>query len=66
MSADIGIRLALDRAIWIARGWRPTARRRRWKRARTAARDRVLGALEEGGGLPQTYGTAPRPPTRAH
>lgn len=56
ISADIGIWLALDRAIWIARGWRPTARRGRWKRARGAARDRVIGALQEDGGLPQAYG----------
>lgn len=56
VSADIGIWLALDRAVWIARGWRPTARRGRWKRARSAARDRVIGALREDGGLPQAYG----------
>lgn len=31
VSADIGRWLCLDRAIWIARGWRPMARRRRWK-----------------------------------
>ena len=56
VSADIGIWLALDRAIWIARGWRPAARRSGWKRARGAARDRVIGALREDGGLPQAYG----------
>ncbi len=56
VSADIGIWLALDRAIWIARGWRPTVRRGRWNTARRAARDRVIGALREDGGLPQAYG----------
>ena len=55
VSADIGRWLALDRAIWISRGWRPLARRGRWKRARAEARDRVLGALDEDGGLPETY-----------
>ena len=59
VSADIGIWIALDRAIWIARGWRPTARRRRWRRARSAARGRVIGALQEDGGLPQAYGEGP-------
>ncbi len=55
VSADIGRWLALDRAIWIARGWRPLTRRGRWKRARAAARDRVLSALRDDGGLPQSY-----------
>ena len=56
VSADIGRWLALDRAIWIARGWRPTARRRRWKRARDEIRERVLAAVLPDGGLPQAYG----------
>ncbi len=56
VSADIGIWLALDRAVWIARGWRPTHRRTHWKRARRAARDRVVAALQDDGGLPQAYG----------
>ncbi len=60
ISADVGIWLALDRAIWIARGWRPRTRRRRWKKARGAARDRVLAALQEDGGLPQAYGDSDR------
>jgi GH15 family glucan-1,4-alpha-glucosidase len=60
VSADIGIWLALDRAVWIARGWRPWTRRRRWLRARDAARARVLGALLPDGGLPQAYGQGPR------
>ena len=55
VSADIGRWLSLDRAIWIARGWRPLARRRHWKRARADIRDRVLGALLPDGGLPQAY-----------
>lgn len=58
--ADIGIWIALDRALWIARGWRPTTRRRRWVRARRAARDRVLAALQADGGLPQAYGDGER------
>ncbi len=59
LSADIGRWLALDRAIWIARGWRPLARRRRWKRARRTLRRRVLAALTPRGGLPQAYGDRP-------
>ena len=55
VAADIGRWLALDRAIWIARGWRPLAPRRRWKRARDAARERVLSALRPDGTLPQAY-----------
>jgi GH15 family glucan-1,4-alpha-glucosidase len=55
VSADIGRWLALDRAVWIARGWRPWARRRHWKQARRAVRDRILGALDGEGGLPQSY-----------
>jgi len=55
VSADIGRWLALDRAIWITRGWRPWVRRGRWKQARAAARDRVLAALDDDGGLPQSY-----------
>ncbi len=58
-SGDIGRWLALDRAIWIARGWRPWARRSHWKRARADIRDRVLGALGPDGRLPQTYGEDP-------
>lgn len=55
VGADVGRWLALDRAIWIARGWRPTARRRHWKQARRAARHRVLSSLYDDGGLPQSY-----------
>ena len=55
VSADIGIWLALDRAVWIARGWRPRTRRRTWKKARAEARNRVLAAIRDDGGLPQIY-----------
>ena len=66
VSADIGRWLALDRAIWISRGWRPRARRGRWKRARREARDRVLAALDPAGALPQVYGgVEPKPDASA-
>lgn len=55
VSADIGRWLALDRAIWIARGWQPFARRRHWKRARDETRDRILAAIDADGGLSQSY-----------
>lgn len=55
VSADIGRWVALDRAVWIARGWRPLSRRRHWKRARTAARDRVIASIRPDGSLPQAY-----------
>ncbi len=55
VSGDVGRWLALDRAIWIARGWRPFARRRSWKKARGEVRDRVLGAIRPDGRLPQVY-----------
>jgi len=64
-SADIGRWLALDRAIWIARGWRPTTRRRKWKRARDEARDMVLASLTPQGRLPQCYDGPPRPDAAA-
>lgn len=56
VSADIGRWLALDRAVWIARGWRPLTSRRHWKSARDRARGRVIDALGDDGGLPQIYG----------
>jgi len=56
LDADVGRWLALDRAIWIARGWRPLTRRRAWMRARAQLRARVLGAIGEDGGLPQFHG----------
>lgn len=55
VSADIGRWICLDRALWIARIWRPTARRRHWKQARDEISERVLGALLPEGGLPQAY-----------
>ncbi|MDQ3463113.1 MAG: glycoside hydrolase family 15 protein [Actinomycetota bacterium] len=55
VSADIGRWLALDRAVWIARGWRPWTRRRHWKRARDEARERILAAIDDEGGLSQSY-----------
>ncbi len=55
VSADIGRWLALDRAVWIARGWRPWTRRGHWKQARDALRGRILDALDDEGGLPQSY-----------
>ncbi|MDP8953924.1 MAG: glycoside hydrolase family 15 protein [Actinomycetota bacterium] len=55
VSADIGRWIALDRAVWIARGWRPLSRRRHWTRARQAVRDRVLASIRPDGSLPQAY-----------
>ncbi len=52
VSEDIGRWLALDRATWIARGWRPTTRRRHWKRAADRLRARVLAAQRPDGTLP--------------
>ena len=65
LSGDIGRWLVLDRAIWIARGWRPTTRRRHWKQARARTRDRVLAAIDEHGRLPQAYGADYRPDASA-
>lgn len=56
VSADIGRWIAIDRAIWIARIWRPWMRRGQWLEARSRLRGRVLQALAEDGGLPQSYG----------
>jgi hypothetical protein len=52
VSGDIGRWLVLDRAIWIARGWRPWIPRRRWKKARRRFRARVLAAVEAPGTPP--------------
>lgn len=60
VGADIGVWLALDRAVWIARGWRPWTRRARWLSARDAAKARVTAAIGPDGGLPQVYGGEPR------
>ncbi|HVE64610.1 MAG TPA: glycoside hydrolase family 15 protein, partial [Mycobacteriales bacterium] len=59
-SADVGRWLALDRAVWIARGWRPATRRRKWMRARDEARALVLASLTPQGRLPQCYDGKPR------
>ncbi len=55
VSGDIGRWVGLDRAVWIARLWRPTTRRRHWLRARARAREQVIGALTPAGFLPQAY-----------
>jgi len=65
VSGDIGRWLVLDRAIWIARGWRPLSRRAHWKRARATARERVMSAIDEDGRLPQAYGDDHRPDASA-
>jgi hypothetical protein len=59
LSSGIGRWMALDRAIWVARGWKPTTPRRHWKRARGIVRDRVLEAMDDRGRLPQAYGDPP-------
>ncbi|MEJ7742764.1 MAG: hypothetical protein WKF73_09590, partial [Nocardioidaceae bacterium] len=56
---DIGRWLLLDRALWIARGWRPWARRAHWKTARDTIRERILSAIDDRGLLPQAYGQDP-------
>ena len=65
VSADIGRWICLDRAIWIARGWRPRAHRRHWKQTRDDLRERVLGAILPDGGLPQAYDGKPEPDASA-
>ena len=62
VDGDIGRWLLLDRALWIARGWRPWTRRRHWKSARDTIRHRVLSAIDEDGLLPQAYGQDPITP----
>jgi hypothetical protein len=62
VDGDIGRWLLLDRALWVARGWRPWTRRRRWKRARDTIRGRVIDAIDENGLLPQAYGQDPPVP----
>jgi hypothetical protein len=56
VSADIGRWIVLDRALALRRRFRPWSRRTSWRRARRAARDRVIGALRTDGTLPQAYG----------
>ncbi len=62
VDGDIGRWLLLDRAMWIARGWRPWTRRRHWKAARDTIAHRVLSAIDEDGLLPQAYGQDPPVP----
>lgn len=59
VDGDIGRWLLLDRALWIARGWRPWTRRRHWKRARDTVRERIVDAIDGSGLLPQAYGQDP-------
>ncbi|MBW3648899.1 MAG: hypothetical protein KY440_14225, partial [Actinobacteria bacterium] len=62
VDGDIGRWLLLDRALWIARGWRPWTSRRHWKHARDTIRHRILAAIDEEGLLPQEYGQDPATP----
>ena len=62
VDGDIGRWLVLDRALWIARGWRPWTRRRHWKDARDTLRDRIVAAVDRSGLLPQAYGEEPPTP----
>ncbi|MBW3639205.1 MAG: hypothetical protein KY451_05070 [Actinobacteria bacterium] len=59
VDGDIGRWLLLDRALWIARGWRPWTRRSHWKRARDTIGGRILSAIDGEGLLPQVYGQQP-------
>lgn len=65
VDGDIGRWLALDVALWMARLRHPLTRRRHWKDARDQARQRVLGALRDHGGLPQAYEGSERPDASA-
>jgi uncharacterized membrane protein len=62
VDGDIGRWLLLDRALWIARGWRPWTRRRHWKAARDTIGARILSAIDEQGLLPQAYDQDPPVP----
>ena len=62
VDGDLGRWLVLDRALWIARGWRPWTRRRHWRTARDVIARRVVGALDADGLLPQAYGQDPPVP----
>ena len=56
VSGDIGRWLALDRALRLGHRITAARTRGRWRRARNEARDKVLGAIEPDGSLPQVYG----------
>ena len=62
LDGDLGRWLVLDRALWIARGWRPWTRRRHWRAARDTIARRVVAALDADGLLPQAYGQDPPVP----
>jgi GH15 family glucan-1,4-alpha-glucosidase len=62
VDGDIGRWLLLDRALWIARGWRPWTRRGHWRRARDTIAQRVRSAVDDNGMLPQAYGQEPPAP----
>lgn len=58
VSGDIGRWLALDRALRLGHRLSAVRARGRWRRARNEARDRVLGAIQPDGSLPQVYGSS--------
>jgi hypothetical protein len=62
IDGDIGRWLVLDRALWIARGWRPWTPRRHWKRARDTIARRIVAAITADGMLPQSYDGDPHRP----
>ena len=62
IDGDISRWLVLDRALIIARAWRPWTRRRHWKRARDVIADRVLPSIQDDGLLPQAYDQDPPVP----
>ena len=55
VDGDIGRWLVLDRALWVARGWRPWTRRRHWRAARDVIGQRLLSLFDERGTLPHSY-----------
>jgi hypothetical protein len=55
LSADIGRWLALECAVRLSRRRPPWTAPRRWRRARRAVRQRVLGAIRADGSLPQRH-----------
>ncbi|MGQ0575338.1 MAG: hypothetical protein ACT4RN_14180 [Pseudonocardia sp.] len=47
VDGEIGRWLVLDRAVWVARGWRPWAHRRHWKAARDTLGRRIAAIVDE-------------------